>query len=147
MCECVFMCVFVCVCVFMCINAGMPNCPASDQSGTGRKKLTMPGLVRYRTKPRQSGIFLVRYRTGIIDAGMSMPALVSTMPMPSYVCMCDCGHRGGDMVVFPPHPSLDCSHSSGCVCNDRPGLLCTLCYSYCAHWSPPRNLTIFGLSI
>ncbi len=27
----------MCVCVFMCINAGMPNCPASDQSGTGLK--------------------------------------------------------------------------------------------------------------
>jgi hypothetical protein len=44
----------------------------------------MPGLVQYWTKPRQSGIFLVRYRTGIIDAEMPMPALVSTMPMPSY---------------------------------------------------------------
>jgi hypothetical protein len=49
----------------------MPNCPASDQSGTGLKKLTMPGLVWYWTKPRQSGIFLVLYRTGIIDAGVS----------------------------------------------------------------------------
>ncbi len=28
--------------------------------------------------------FLVRYRTEIIDAGMPMPALVSSMPMPSY---------------------------------------------------------------
>jgi hypothetical protein len=28
--------------------------------------------------------FFVRYRTGIIDAGMPMPALVSSMPMPSY---------------------------------------------------------------
>jgi hypothetical protein len=44
----------------------------------------MPGQVRYRTKPRQSGIFLVRYQTVIIDAGMPMPALVSWMPMPSY---------------------------------------------------------------
>jgi hypothetical protein len=92
-CECmfvgvfVFMCVLVCVfvCVFVCINAGMPDCLASDQSGTGLKKLTMPGIVRYRTKPRQSGILLVRYRTEIIDAGMPMPALVSSMPMPSYV--------------------------------------------------------------
>jgi hypothetical protein len=78
--RCLSVCVFVCVC----INAGMPNCPASDQSGTELKKLTMPGLVRYRTKPRQSGIFLVRYRTGIIDAGMPMPVLVSSMPLPSY---------------------------------------------------------------
>jgi hypothetical protein len=62
----------------------MPVCPASDQSGTGLEKLTLLGIVRYRTKPRQSGIFLVWYRTEIIDAGMPMPALVSSMPMPSY---------------------------------------------------------------
>jgi hypothetical protein len=60
---CVFVCVFMCVFVFVCINAGMLDCPASDQSGTGLKKLTMPGIVRYRIKPRQSGIFLVQYRT------------------------------------------------------------------------------------
>jgi hypothetical protein len=59
-------------------------CPASDQSGTGLEKLTMPGIVQYRTKPRQSGIFLVRYRTEIIDAGMPMPALVSSMSMLSF---------------------------------------------------------------
>jgi hypothetical protein len=62
----------------------MPDCPAFDQSGTGMKKLKMPGMVQYRTKPRQSGIFLVRYQTEIIDAGMPMPSLVSSMPMPSY---------------------------------------------------------------
>ncbi len=28
--------------------------------------------------------FLVRYQTKIRDAGMPMPALVSSMPMPSY---------------------------------------------------------------
>jgi hypothetical protein len=50
------------------------------------KKLTMPKQDRYRTKLTQSGIFLVRYRTKIRDAGMPMPALVSLMPMPSYVC-------------------------------------------------------------
>jgi hypothetical protein len=38
MCECVFVCVFVCMFVLVCINAGMPDCPASDQSGTGIKK-------------------------------------------------------------------------------------------------------------
>ncbi len=48
------------------------------------KKLMMPEQVRYRTKLTQSGIFLVRYRTKIQDAGMPMPALVSSMPMPSY---------------------------------------------------------------
>ncbi len=85
-CVCVCECVFVCV--FVCINAGMPDCPASEQSGTGMKKLTMPGQVRYRTKPRQSGICLVWYRTEIINAGMPMPALVSWMPMPSYGGWC-----------------------------------------------------------
>ncbi len=83
-CVCVCECVFVCVFMFVCINAGMPDCPASKQSGTGKKKLTMPEQVRYRTKPRQSGIFLVQYRTVIIDAGVPMPTLVSWMPMPSY---------------------------------------------------------------
>jgi hypothetical protein len=48
------------------------------------KKITMPKPVRYRTKLTQSGIFLVRYRTKIRDAGMPMPALVSSMPMPRY---------------------------------------------------------------
>ncbi len=47
-------------------------------------ELTMPGQVQYRTKLTQSGIFLVQYRTKILDAGMPMPALVSSMPMPSY---------------------------------------------------------------
>ncbi len=49
------------------------------------KKLTMTEQVRYWTKLTQSGIFLVRYRTKIRDAGMLMPALVSSMPMSSYV--------------------------------------------------------------
>jgi hypothetical protein len=44
----------------------------------------MPGQVRYWTKLTQSGIFLVWYRTKILDAGMPMPALVFLMPMPSY---------------------------------------------------------------
>jgi hypothetical protein len=67
-------------------NAGMPDRPASSQSGTGLKwkKLMMPEQVQYWTNLTQSGIFLVRYRTKIRDAGMPMPALVSSMPMPSY---------------------------------------------------------------
>jgi hypothetical protein len=32
----------------------------------------------------QSGIFIVRYRTVLVDAGMPMPALVFFMLMPSY---------------------------------------------------------------
>jgi hypothetical protein len=47
------------------------------------KKLTMPEQVWYRTKLTQSGIFLVWYQTKIRDAVLPMPALVSSMPMPS----------------------------------------------------------------
>jgi hypothetical protein len=54
----------------------MPDYPASSQSGSGLKKLTMPELFRYRNKETQSGIFLVRYRTEMTDAIMPMPALV-----------------------------------------------------------------------
>jgi hypothetical protein len=66
--------------VHICRNAGIPDCPASGQSGTGLKKTK----DAYRTKLILSGIFLVRYRTKIRDAGLPMPALVSSMPMPSY---------------------------------------------------------------
>jgi hypothetical protein len=83
----------MCECMFVCVNARMPNCPASDQSGTrmNRTKDTRTGPVPYQTKLTQFGIFLVRYRTKILDARMPMPELVSSMPalvswmqMPSY---------------------------------------------------------------
>ncbi len=57
----------------------------SGQFGTRMKKTNDAGTARYRTKPTQSGIFLVRYRNKIMDTGMPMPVLVSPMPMPSYV--------------------------------------------------------------
>ncbi len=38
-CECMFVCVFV----FVCINAGIPDCLASEQSGTGIKKTNDAG--------------------------------------------------------------------------------------------------------
>ncbi len=41
--RCVWVCKCAFVCVFMCINAGMPDCPASDQSGTGLKKTNDAG--------------------------------------------------------------------------------------------------------
>jgi hypothetical protein len=44
----------------------------------------MPGQVWYRIKRTQTGIFFVRYGTKILDAGMLMPALVSSMQLPSY---------------------------------------------------------------
>jgi hypothetical protein len=50
----------------------IPDCPAYGQSGTGAKnKLKMPEPVRFRLKPTQSGIFLVRCRTEIMDADVS----------------------------------------------------------------------------
>jgi hypothetical protein len=83
---CVFTCVFVCmfVCVFVCINAGMPDCPASDQFGTGLKKTNDAGKSQVPDQAKAVRHLLVPYRTEIIDAGMPMPALVSSMPMPSY---------------------------------------------------------------
>jgi hypothetical protein len=48
-------------------------------------KLSMPELVRHQTKPTHFDIFLVQYQTDLRDAGMPMPALVSSMPMSSYV--------------------------------------------------------------
>jgi hypothetical protein len=74
--------VFSCVCVR--INARMPDCPASDQSSTGIKKTND---TRTNPVPDQAEAvrhFLVRYWTEIMDAGMPMSALVSSMSMPSY---------------------------------------------------------------
>jgi hypothetical protein len=76
--------VHVYVHVNICRNAGMLDYLASDQSCTGLKKLTMAELVRYWTKKIQFGMFLVQYGTKVWDAGMPMPALVSSMLMPSY---------------------------------------------------------------
>jgi hypothetical protein len=87
----------------MCINAGMPDCPASDQSGTGLKKLMMPGVVRYRTKPRQSGIFLVRYRTKIIDAG------VNFLDANAQLCVV-LTNRSSPIVISPKHNVLEIVH-------------------------------------
>ncbi len=85
----------------------MLDCPASSQSCTGLKKLTMPKPVLYRTKLTQSGIFLVRYRTKIRDARMPMPALVSSMPMPTYASnppSSPCSPGAGDLA---PSLALD----------------------------------------
>jgi hypothetical protein len=67
--------------VYKCRNAGLPGI----QSVRHRiEKLTMPEQVRYRTKPTQSGIVWVWYRTKILDARMPMPASVCSIPIPSY---------------------------------------------------------------
>jgi hypothetical protein len=71
-CEYVFVCVFVCM--FVCINVGLSGIRSA---GDRNKKTNDTGTGPvYQTKPRQSGIFLVRYWTEIIDARMLMPALV-----------------------------------------------------------------------
>jgi hypothetical protein len=44
----------------------------------------MPELIRYRNKTMQSGIFLLRYRNEMTDAGMPMPVFVLRKPMPTY---------------------------------------------------------------
>jgi hypothetical protein len=52
----------------------MSDCPGSDQSGTGMKKLTMPGPIRNWTEPTPSCIFFGPDRTEITDnadAGVS----------------------------------------------------------------------------
>jgi hypothetical protein len=64
-------------------NAVMPDRPASSQSSTGLKKITILEQVWYWTKLTQSGSLVVRYRTKIWDAGMPIPALVFSMLMPS----------------------------------------------------------------
>jgi len=63
----------------------MPNCLASDQSGTGMKKKTLLlDQVQYRDKRTQSGTRMLRYRTEIQDVGMPMAAASASIPMPSY---------------------------------------------------------------
>ncbi len=93
-CQCCipFQCCIICQC-FMSMSMStyiyeeMPECrtvrhPVSPVQDW--KKLMMPEHLRYRTKLTQPGIFLVKYRTKIRDAGMPKPALVSSMLMPSY---------------------------------------------------------------
>jgi hypothetical protein len=43
-----------------------------------------PGIELFN--PTRTGIFLVRYRTEMMDVGMPMPELESSMPMPSWAC-------------------------------------------------------------
>jgi hypothetical protein len=70
------------------MNAGMPDCPASNQSGTGMKKTNDAGTDPVPDQDDAvSSIFLVQYQSEIMDAGMPMPALVSLMPMPSYASL------------------------------------------------------------
>jgi glutamate synthase domain-containing protein 1 len=68
----------------------MSDCPASSQSNTGMKKTMMPELFRYRTKPTQSSIFFVRYRTVLMDdanadAGVSFLDADGNMEIRKYI--------------------------------------------------------------
>ncbi len=90
-CQCCIPCqCFMSMSMSIDIYIEMPECRTVRHSVSpvpDWKKLTMPKTVRYRTKLTQSGIFLVQYRTKIQDAGMPMPVLVSSMPMPSYASL------------------------------------------------------------
>jgi hypothetical protein len=72
------------------VNASCPClCPFTHMEKCQNAGLSGIQSVRYRTEKKltmltQSGIILVWYRTKIRDAGMPMPALVCSMPMPSY---------------------------------------------------------------
>ncbi len=85
----VCVCVCVGVCGGVCVRVRVYECRNTGLSGIWsvrylNDKLTMPGLLPYLIKPRHSGIFLVQYRTEIMDARMPIPPLVSSKPMPSY---------------------------------------------------------------
>ncbi len=61
-----------------------PGCPASGQTGDRLKKTNDAengSVKRFRTKLTRIGIFMVRDRAEIIDAGMPMPALVRSPDM------------------------------------------------------------------
>jgi hypothetical protein len=104
-----------CLCQYPCTYIEMPECwtvrhlvsPVPDW-----KKLMMPEQVRYRTKLTQSGIFLARYRTKIWDAGMPMPVLVSSMPMPSYCMLITHSILSSPTTILNPHPIWPPWHSS-----------------------------------
>jgi hypothetical protein len=63
----------------MLLNAGMPDCMVSIQSGTGMNK-----NVWLRTKGIQSGTGMLQDRTEMLRAGIPMPVALDSMPMPSY---------------------------------------------------------------
>ncbi len=64
--------------VYFFINAGMSDCPEWI------KITPMPESVQYRDMRTQSGTGMLRYRTEIQDARMSMQAASASMPVPSY---------------------------------------------------------------
>jgi hypothetical protein len=57
----------------------MPDCPASGQSGSGVKRSADAGTCPVPNKETQS-----RYRTEMMNDGMSIPAASALIPMPNY---------------------------------------------------------------
>jgi hypothetical protein len=56
--------------------AGLPDCPASDQSGTGMEKMLMPEAARYGNNGT-----IVRYRTEKPEAGTSMSNMQNSLKL------------------------------------------------------------------
>ncbi len=74
------MCACACVPVLVCACVQMPECQTVRYMISPVlewKKLAMPGPIGYQH-------FFARYQTEMMDPGMPMPALVSSMPMPSF---------------------------------------------------------------
>ncbi len=65
-------------------NKSMMVLPTLVQSSTGLKKANHAGPSPLPEKAMWSRIYLVQHWTDAMDAGMSMLALVSLMPMSSY---------------------------------------------------------------
>ncbi len=60
------------------LNAGMPDCPASDQSGPEWTKIPTPEPFRYRNKGAQSGTIMLWYqlRDQMLECWCRCPAMV-----------------------------------------------------------------------
>jgi hypothetical protein len=94
-------CVFVYVFTFVCINARIGGLCGIQSVRYRNEKTNDAGTSPVSDQAKAVQHFLVRYRTEIIDAGMTMPAFVSCMPMPSY----------DSMYIY--WTSVELEHSSG----------------------------------
>jgi hypothetical protein len=70
--------------VYPFLNARMSDCMASIQSGIGMNKNAVVEPVRYQNKGIQSCTVMLWYWTEVQDARMPMPAVSTSMLMPSY---------------------------------------------------------------
>jgi hypothetical protein len=82
-CRGVGVCVYVCACVckYKCRNAGLSDI-RSVRYQNEKTNDARTGPVPDQAEAVRH--FLVQHRTEIMDVGMLMPALVSSMPLPSY---------------------------------------------------------------